>query len=199
MSTAPPGELTRLLRAHREGDRAAFDELVGRVHDELRKMARQQLRKAPAGATLDTVALINEAWMKLADESGIDWQSRAHFYAVTARAMRFVVVDHARRASADKRGSGETLLPLDDELGPLQMADRSQPAAPELVLAVHAAIDQLATFNERLARIVECRFFAGMNDGELAEALGVTPRTVQRDWLRAKAWLQRALESPTAG
>lgn len=187
------GELTRLLRAHREGDRAAFDELVARVHDELRKMARQQLRKAPPGSTLDTVALINEAWMRLADESGIDWQSRSHFYAVTARAMRFVVVDHARRASADKRGSGDTLLPLDEEIAG---ASSQAPAEPELVLAVHAAIDRLESFNERLARIVECRFFAGMNDGELAEALGVTPRTVQRDWIRAKAWLQRELESP---
>jgi RNA polymerase sigma factor (TIGR02999 family) len=196
MSADPIGELTRLLRAHREGDRAAFDEIVSRVHGELRKMARQQLRKAPPGSTLDTVALINEAWMRLADESGIDWQSRAHFYAVTARAMRFIVVDHARRASAEKRGSGDTLLPLDEELA---IADASRPAAPELVLAVHAAIDRLATFNERLARIVECRFFAGMNDNELAEALDVTPRTVQRDWIRAKAWLQRELESPAPG
>ena len=113
--------------------------------------------------------------------------------------MRFIVVDHARRASADKRGSGETLLPLDEELAPRVASDRAHAAAPELVLAVHAAIDRLATFNERLARIVECRFFAGMNDNELAEALGVTPRTVQRDWIRAKAWLQRELESPAAG
>jgi len=197
MTAEATGELTRLLRAHREGDRAAFDELVAKVHDELRRMARQQLRKArlsAKGATLDTVALINEAWMKLADESGIDWQSRAHFYAVTARAMRFIVVDHARRASAEKRGSGDTLLPLDEEIAG---TDRSHAAAPELVLAVHAAIDRLASFNERLARIVECRFFAGMDDGELAEALGVTPRTVQRDWIRARAWLQRELE-PTA-
>jgi len=196
MTAESTGELTRLLRAHREGDRAAFDELVSRAHDELRKMARQQLRKAPPGSTLDTIALINEAWMRLAGESGIDWQSRAHFYAVTARAMRFIVVDHARRASAGKRGSGDTLLPLDEELAGSIHLDRSHPAAPELVLAVHHAIDRLASFNERLARIVECRFFAGMNDGELAEALGVTPRTVQRDWIRAKAWLQRELESP---
>src|SRR5688572_332234 len=114
------GDLTQLLKAHREGDRAAFDELVGRVHSELRVMARQQLRRARGsakGATLDTIGLINEAYLKLVEESGIDWQSRAHFFAVTARAMRFIVVDHARRASAGKRGAGDTLLPLDEEIG----------------------------------------------------------------------------------
>jgi RNA polymerase sigma-70 factor (ECF subfamily) len=196
MRSDPTGDLTRLLRAHRAGDRAAFDELVGHVHGELKVMARQQLRRARGsakGATLDTVGLINEAYLKLVEESDIDWQSRAHFYAVTARAMRFIVVDHARRASAGKRGSGETLLPFDEEI---VGATAASPAEPELVLAVHAAIDQLESFNERLARIVECRFFAGMTDAELAQALGVTTRTVQRDWLRAKAWLQRALESP---
>ena len=189
MDPARTGDLTRLLRAHRAGDRSAFDEVVEQVHGELRRMARQQLRRAPHGAALDTVALVNEAYLKLVEESGIDWQSRAHFFAVTSRAMRFVVVDHARRFGAEKRGSGQTHLPLDEEL-PAAMQDF------ELVLSVNDAIDQLATFNERLARIVECRFFAGMTDGEIAEALDVTSRTVQRDWLRAKAWLQRSLESP---
>lgn len=196
LSADSVGDLTQLLKAHREGDRAAFDELVGRVHGELRVMARQQLRRARGsakGATLDTIGLINEAYLKLVEESGIDWQSRSHFYAITARAMRFIVVDHARRASAGKRGSGDTLLPFDEEIAG---ASSDFPTEPELVLAVHSAIDQLESFNPRLARIVECRFFAGMNDAELGEALGVTPRTVQRDWIRAKAWLQRALESP---
>lgn len=190
----PHGELTRLLVAHRAGDAEAFGRLVELAHAELAKIARQQLRKAPlvgGGRTLDTVALVNEAYLRLMDERSVDWQSRAHFYAVMARAMRFVVVDHARRRSAGKRGGGLVAIPLEPELA-ASLGDADQ---AELVLAVHEALEQLASFNERLARIVECRFFAGLGDDEIAEALGVSVRTVQRDWLRAQAWLRRALES----
>lgn len=189
--SAPPGELTRLLVAHRAGDGDAFGRLVELAHGELARIARQQLRKAPfrdGSRTLDTVALVNEAYLRLVDDAAVDWQSRAHFYAVMARAMRFVVVDHARRRTAGKRGGGVVALTLDPEL----VGDADQ---AELVLAVHEALEQLARFNERLARIVECRFFAGLGDEEIAEALGVSARTVQRDWLRAQAWLRRVLES----
>jgi RNA polymerase sigma-70 factor, ECF subfamily len=184
-------DLTRLLEAHRGGDQAAFGRLVELAHGELERMARQQLRKAPPGRTLDTVALVNEAYLRLLDESSIDWQSRAHFFGVMARAMRFVVVDHARRHSAGKRGGGALRVTLDS--GFLAVADQA-----ELVLAVHQALEQLESWNERLARIVECRYFAGMNDEEIAAALGLSTRTVQRDWLRAQAWLRRALETPLA-
>lgn len=191
MNPGLTGDVTRLLHAHREGDRDAFGQLVELAHGELAKMARQQLRKAPSGRTLDTVALVNEAYMRLLDQDSVDWQNRAHFYAVMARAMRFVVVDHARRHSAEKRGGDLQAVTLDPErMGFDQRA--------EVVLAVHQALEQLESFNERLARIVECRYFAGMNDDEIAAALEVSTRTIQRDWPRAQAWLRRALESPPA-
>ncbi len=192
MDATEAGDLTRLLRQHRAGDRGAFDELVERVNGELRRMARQQLRRARPGSTLDTVALVNEAYLRLVEESAIDWQGREHFFAIAARAMRFVVVDRARRAGAKKRGAGEVHLELDEDL-----VGSAEDAA--LVLGVHQAVERLATFNERLARLVECRFFVGLDDEETGRALGVTARTVQRDWLRAQAWLRSSLESPAAG
>jgi RNA polymerase sigma factor (TIGR02999 family) len=186
METERTGNLTRLLAAHRGGDREAFGRLFELAQGELETMARQQLRRAPPGRTLDTVALVHEAYLRLLDETSIDWQSRAHFFGVMAKAMRFVVVDHARRRSAAKRGGGAAPVTLDPELvGVAGQAD--------LVLAVNQALEQLESWNERLARIVECRYFAGMSDEEIAEALGVSARTVQRDWLRAQAWLRRAL------
>jgi RNA polymerase sigma factor (TIGR02999 family) len=185
--------LTRLIEAYRDGDREAFDRLVERAYAELRVLARQQMRRAHGQGTLETGALIHEAYLRLAEESGLDLRERGHFYAVMARAMRFVVVDHARRRGAAKRGGGVAATTLDPEL-----AGAEQPA--ELVLAVHGAIESLESFAPRLARIVEGRFFAGYSDDELARALDVTPRTVQRDWLRARAWLQRLLAAdPAAG
>jgi RNA polymerase sigma-70 factor (ECF subfamily) len=186
--TDDPGSLTRLLDAHRAGDRGAFDQLVERVYQELRRIARRQLWRAGGAGTLDTVGLIHEAYVRLVEDSGVDWQGRAHFYGVMARAMRNVVVDHARHRTAQKRGGG--VVPLELDAG-LAVSDDT-PA--ELVLQVDQVVEMLAGFDERLARIVECRFFMGMADQEIATALGISVRTVQRDWLRAKAWLQRALE-----
>lgn len=180
-------DLTRLLAEHRSGDPEAFGRLMELAHAELERMARQQLRKAPPGRTLDTVALVNEAFLRLFDEEAVDWQSRAHFFGVMARAMRFIVVDHARRHSAAKRGGGAQRVTLATDL--LAVTDQA-----ELVLSVHRALEQLESFQERLARIVECRYFAGMNDDEIAAALGISERTVQRDWLRAQAWLRRVME-----
>lgn len=185
------GAITQLLRAHREGDRAAFDELVGLVHAELRTMARQQLRRMP-GQTLDTVGLVNEAYMRLVEDADVDWQNRAHFFGVVSRAMRWILVDNARRSSAEKRGGGQTEVELSADL-----IGFSHPA--ETVLAVHRAIELLEGVNARLARLVECRFFVGMSEEEIAEALGISVRTVQRDWLRAKAWLQRAIDGGVPG
>jgi len=187
MGFEDPGSITRLLHAHRDGERDAFDRLVEAVYDELRRMARQQLRRARPGQTLDTVGLVHDAYARLVVESGIDWQDRSHFFAVAARAMRFVVVDRARRWGAQKRGAGVVPATLDPEL-----VGAADPA--EIVLAVDQAIERLAAFNERMARIVECRFFAGMTDEEIASALEVSSRTVQRDWIRARAWLRRALD-----
>lgn len=187
MTSDDPGSITRLLRAHRDGEREAFDRLVGIVYDDLRRMARQQMRRARPGQTLDTAGLVHEAYARLVEESGIDWQDRSHFYAVVARAMRFVVVDRARRRAAQKRGGGAAAVELDTGI-----AAEAPPA--EIVLGVDQAIERLEGFNPRLARIVELRFFAGLDDGEIAAALDVSTRTVQRDWLRARAWLLKALD-----
>lgn len=193
------GAITRLLRAHREGDRAAFDELVRLVHPELRVMARQQLRRLPPDAMLDTVGLVNEAWLRLVGDVDVDWQGRAHFFAVVARAMRWIAVDHARRASAGKRGGEADAVPLDTAVAEALAAAGGFAQAAETVLAVHAALERLESFQPRLAQLVECRFFAGMEEAEAAAALGVSLRTVQRDWMRARAWLQAFLAGGADG
>lgn len=180
------GEITRLLHAHRDGDRAAFDAVVPLVHEELSLLARRQRRRLRPGETLDTVALVNEAYLRLAGEAPLDWRDRAHFFGVAARVMRFVLVDYARSRLAQKRGLGAAAETLDPELAGV-------PSDPESVLAVDRAVAQLAEFNARLARVVECRFFGGMTEAETAEALGISERSVQRDWRQARAWLHRAL------
>ncbi len=184
--------MTRLLHAHRDGNRDAFGQLVEIAYAELARIARRQLRKAPSGQTLDTVALVNEAYLRLIEQNPLDWQDRVHFYAVMARAMRFVVVEHARRHGAKKRGSELQAVNIDPE----RLAARDQ--QPEVILAVHTALERLESFNERLARVVECRYFAGMTEAEIAAALDTPLRTVQRDWPRALAWLRRELASPPA-
>jgi RNA polymerase sigma-70 factor, ECF subfamily len=191
MEPEPQGDITQLLKAHRAGDRGAFDELVTQVYEQLRRMARQQLRRMHGKKALDTVGLVHEAYLRLVEQDGVDWQNRAHFYGVTARAMRWIVVDQARRQYAQKRGGDQRFVTLTPELA--SFAEEA-----DAVLAVNGAIDLLASFNERLAKVVECRFFAGMNDEEVAEALGVSSRTVQRDWLRAQAWLQKTLADKPA-
>ena len=190
----PPeeGSITRLLEAHRAGDQGAFDRLVELAYGELRRLARRQLRRMPGRKDLETGTLIHEAYLRLAAESGLELREREHFFAVMARAMRFVVVDHARRRSAAKRGGGLDLTTLETGVA-------AGGAEPERVLAVDGAIATLDGFAPRLARIVECRFFAGLSDGEIAGALDVSVRTVQREWLRARAWLQKTLASSPAG
>ena len=181
------GEITRLLHAHREGDRAAFDSLVSLVYEQLRRIARGQMRRSGRGHTLDTTALVHEAYVQLVDETGIEWQDRGHFYAICARAMRRLLVDYSRRRTAQKRGGGKPDLTLEPEL-------KSVEQQAELVLAVDDALDSLASFNMRLANVVECRFFAGMTEDETTAALDSSTRTVQRDWNRARAWLRKELE-----
>lgn len=180
-------EITRLLQRHHEGDRDAFDEMVPLVYARLRVIARGQLaRGGRRGQTLDTTALVQEAYLQMVGEHGVDWQDRAHFYAVCARAMRRILVDYARRRQALKRGGDAVRVTLSTDL-----ADAD--AQAQQVLAVNDALQGLAEFNERLARVVECRYFAGLTEEETALALGSSLRTVQRDWMRARAWLQQAL------
>ena len=186
-STSSWGEITQLLQDHRQGNRAAFDAVLPLVYEQLRRIARSQLRALPRGATLDTAGLVHEAYLRLLDETGVDWQDRSHFLAVSARSMRRIAVDHARRRGAAKRGGWAKPVTLEPHhaLGENQV---------ETLLTVNRALDQLQKVNERLVRVVECRYFAGYTEEETAEALQLSTRTVQRDWLRARAWLLAALE-----
>jgi RNA polymerase sigma factor (TIGR02999 family) len=185
-SLADPGEITRLLKAHNAGDPGAFDRLVPLVYGRLRSLARGQLSRQRPGQTLSATGLVHEAYLQLVRDTGIEWRDRSHFFAISARAMRRILVDYARRRTARKRGGGQAAQPLDpDALAVDQQAD--------VVLAIDEVLDRLAAFNERLARLVECRCFAGMTADETAEALGVSLRTVEREWPRARAWLQKEL------
>lgn len=178
-------QITRLLREHREGDAQALERLLPLVYPQLQRMARSQLRRG-GPLTLDTVGLVHEAYLRWMGDMEVDWHDREHFFAVLTRAMRFVVIDQLRERQAQKRGGDAERVTLDPELvGDLPPLDAA--------LTVSRVVDQLATFDPRLARVVECRFFIGMDDHEIAEALGVSERTVQRDWLKARAWLHRAL------
>jgi RNA polymerase sigma factor (TIGR02999 family) len=181
-----PHEITQLLVAHQQGDKAAFDTLVPVVYRELRKIARRQLRNRRDGDTLETTALVNEAYMRLIDVSDVNWEGRSHFYAIAAVTMRRILVDSIRRRTAQKRGGGTENVDL--ELDRIVLGEQE-----EALLALDAALEALSSFNERLARVVECRFFAGMSEDEIAEALDVSTRTVRREWVRAKAWLLEEL------
>lgn len=182
------GEITQLLRRHQDGDRTAFDRLVPLIYQRLRGIARQQLGRGWAAETLSATALVHEAYLQLCAETGVDWQGRSHFFAVSARAMRRVLVDAARRRRARKRGGGGRPVPLD-------LVDLSSENRLDVVLAVDQALASLEDVSPRLARVVECRFFAGLTEEETAAALAVPLRTVQRDWTRARAWLVKELRS----
>ena len=183
---AESSEITELLRAYESGDRAAFDRLVPLVYDELRRMARRHLRRGPRGPTLDTTALVHEAYLKLAGSPGLRLNDRGHLMAVTARAMRQVIVSRARARLARKRGGGEVVVTLEEErVG-------KAPAA-EWLVDLDRALDRLRARDEQLARVFECRYFAGLGEEETAEALGLSLRTGQRAWMRARAWLRREL------
>ena len=181
-----PGEVTELLVRIREGDQAAFDHVFPLVYDELRRVAGYQLRGERAGHTLQPTALVNEAYMKLVGSPGADWRDRAHFVAIAARAMRQVLVDHARRRDAAKRGG-------DRQQTTLSGVPLGADLRPDEILALDEALERLDALDSRLRQVVEFKFFGGLTDRETAELLGVTPRTAQRDWVKARAWLYREL------
>ena len=164
-----------------------MDELFNVVYAELRRIAARQLRGERAGHTLCTTALVNEAWLELAKLDRMRWQSRAHFLALAAQAMRRVLIDYAVARRRQKRGSGRPIEPLEDEALAVAM-ERG-----EDLIQLDEALELLTGINERHARIVECRFYGGMNVDEIAEALGISPATVKRDWALARAWLNREL------
>jgi RNA polymerase sigma factor (TIGR02999 family) len=170
----------------RAGRRATLDRLVPLVYDELHAMARRQLARRDIGRTLSTTGLVHEAYLKLVDQSRVAWRDKAHFFALVAVAMRHVLVDRAKARCAAKREGVLHRVTLDDE----RIAACDQ---PEAVLQRSDAIERLAVVEPRLARIVDCRFFGGFSEEEIAAALGITVRTVQRDWLKARMLLRRAL------
>ncbi len=190
MPSDPPSDITRLLQRHHAGDREAFDRMVPLVYDQLKAIAHRQLaRNGQRGPLLDTTSLVQEAYLRLVDEDGVDWQNRGHFFAICARAMRRIMIDDARKRLAGKRGSGAVDATLDADM----VADATE---PERLLAIDDALSKLAAFNPRLAQLVECRYFAGMTEDETAEAMQSSLRTVQRDWMRARAWLLQAMDPP---
>ena len=186
MSNESASDITGLLLAWNDGEPAALEKLAPLVESELRRLARSYMRRERAGHTLQTTALINEAYLRLIDARKVQWQNRAHFYGLAARVMRRVLVDFARERNYLKRGGGDWHLPFDEAVAV------SAPRDPDL-LALDEALTELARFDERKAQVVEMRFFGGLTEKETAVALNVSPETARRDWRLAKSWLLRRL------
>ena len=187
--TSPPQAVTEWLIAWSHGDAAALDQLIPLVHEELRQLAKRYMRRERgqhSARTLQTTALVNEAYLRLIDAQRVQWQNRAHFFAIAARLMRQILVDYARAQHYAKRGGGMQPISL-DEAPPLAAA-----RAPDLVV-LDDALNALASVDERKSRVIELRFFGGLSVEETAEVLKVSPDTVMRDWRLAKAWLLREL------
>ena len=184
------GDVSKLLRAWRDGDQSALQKLTPIVYSELHRLARRYMRGERVGHSLQTTALVNEAYMRLVDYKRMQWQNRAHFFAVSAQLMRRILVDHARRRNL-KRGGGLKRVSLDDTaiLGGSRGAD---------LVALDDALNQLAKLDPRKAQVVEMRFFGGLSVEETAEVLKVSPVTVMRDWSTARAWLYRELLGGTS-
>jgi RNA polymerase sigma factor (TIGR02999 family) len=179
---APSAAITEILQRSRDGDPDGIDALFPLVYEELSRIAHRQLGRFRPGETLNTSALVHDAYLRLVDQTHAGWADRAHFFATAARAMRFIVVDYARQRSAEKRGGGASLLRLDEVDVPIQ-------EQAGLLVGLDETLTRLATVDARMAKIVELRFFGGLTEVETAEVLGVTDRTVRREWLKAKAWL----------
>jgi RNA polymerase sigma factor (TIGR02999 family) len=178
------GDVTGLLRAWRGGDVEARDQLVAVVHQELRRRAAARLRRERPGHVLQPTALVHEAYLRLLPEHRTDWQNRAQFFAVASEMMRRILVDHARRRKMTKRSGGWTRVTLDEAV-----AQRNPPDVD--VLDLDVALAQLASFDRRKSRVAELRFFGGMSLEEIAEAVGISRATVEREWQAARAWLYR--------
>jgi RNA polymerase sigma factor (TIGR02999 family) len=183
-------EITALLQAHAAGDAGALEQLLPRVYDELRRIARNRLRHERAGHTLAATELVHEAFLKLVPVDRVDWRSRAHFFAIASRAMRNVLVDHAVRRGAAKRGAGASVLSIGE-------ADAATEQPLDDLIALSEALGRLERLDARQAQVVECRFFGGLSLDQTAEALNTSAATVSRDWTFARAWLHNELA--TAG
>ncbi|MEM1246884.1 MAG: sigma-70 family RNA polymerase sigma factor [Acidobacteriota bacterium] len=192
MNRKSPDEVTAILNEWSGGDNAALSELVPLLEDELKGLARAYMRRERRNHTLEPTALVNEAFLRLVRQRGVRWQSRAHFLGIAATSMRRVLVDHARARRSRKRGAGEAPLPL-EELPESRLANSGGPLSPESLLALDEALDRLQNINERQSRIVELRYFIGLSNQEIAEALKISLATVKRDWTAARVILFRDL------
>ena len=187
MTSGSTHAVTDLLQAWASGDQAALDELLPLVYDDLRRQARRHMRAQPAGHTLQTTALVHEAYLRLIGLSSVEWKGRAHFFGVAAKAMRSILVDHARARNAAKRGGSARAIALDDAGG------IAGPQASVDVLALDEALGRLAELDSRKSQLVELRYFGGLGIDEAAAVLGVSRATVKREWTTARAWLRREL------
>lgn len=193
MGQAPIDGITKLLQGWQGGDRAALDALVPVVYKELHRLAHCELRKERPNHTLQSTALVHEAYFRLVGKRLPQWESRTHFFAIAAQLMRQILVDYARRHRASKRGSGVCMLTLDDAVTLPQRKDVD-------VIAIDEALTTLAEIDPRQSRVVELRFFAGLSLEEISEVMGIATATVQRDWTAARAWLYREISRrPVAG
>lgn len=188
MNPEPRREITQLLQDWQAGDRGALDALLPRIYKELRRLAHFQLRNERPDHTLQSAALVHEAYLRLAGVKSPEWEGRTHFFAVAAQLMRQILVDYARRHGAAKRGGSVCKLSLQDAMETPRKAEVD-------IVALDDALQQLAKIDARQSRVVELRFFGGLSLNEISEALGIAPATVQRDWTAARAWLHREISS----
>jgi RNA polymerase sigma-70 factor, ECF subfamily len=183
-----PHRVTQLLQQWSHGDDAALAELTPLIYEELRRLAHHYMEGERPGHTLQTTALVNEAYLRLADQTNSNWQSRAHFFAVAARAMRGILVNYAKSNQAQKRGGGVARIELDE-------AAILSPEQSKEIVDLHEALERLATLNSRKARVVELKYFGGLNHDEIAEVMKISTVTVRRDWMFAKTWLYDELQN----
>ena len=186
--SASPHRVTQLLQQWSHGEDAALAELTPLVYEELRRLAHYYMEGQRPDHTLQTTALVNEAYLRLADQTNPNWQNRAHFFAVAARAMRQILVSYARSSRAQKRGGGGARIQLDE-------AALLSPEQSNEIVDVHEALERLGTLDSRKAQVVELKFFGGLNHDEIAEVLKISTMTVRRDWMFAKTWLYDELHS----
>lgn len=187
MTTSSPNEVTQLLLAWNSGDRAALDQLIPLVYQELRQAAKRYLKRERTDHTLQTTALVNEVYMRLIDVSQVQLQNRAHFFAISAQLMRQILVDFARRRGKLKRGGEFERVSFEEAI---LVANAQSPD----IIALNEALQTLESLNARQSKVVELRFFGGLNEEEIAEVLNISPRTVRSDWSMAKVWLLRELD-----
>jgi len=191
-TTMDAPDVTRLLRNWSGGDTHALDQLTPVVYDELRRLAASYMRRERQDHTLQSTALVNEAYLKLVDQKNVVWQNRAHFFGIAAQMIRRILVDHARAHKAEKRGGGAGVLSLDEAIGVPEKRDVE-------ILALNDALTRLTEMDPQQGRIVELRFFTGLSIEETAEVVGVSPATVKREWAAARAWLFREISRKPEG